>query len=314
MFEAIRRLIEQYDTVILHRHRNPDGDALGSQIGLKHLILENYPGKRVYMVGDEAGHYAFMEDSVMDDAPDEAYPDALAVILDTSGRSLISDQRFSMAAATARIDHHLFVEQIARTEVTDATFESCAGMVAAMAAECGWRIPPLAAQALMTGIVTDSGRFRYDNATARTFRLAAMLMERGIDTPSMYRHLYESDLETVRLRAAFTQKIALTPHRAAYIYTTKEELAALPLDACNVSRGMVNLMGDIRGVDVWVNFTETEEGVLCEIRSGTRNINPIAVKYGGGGHKKASGATLRDRAEAMRMLDDLDALAAEENI
>ena len=55
MFEEIRRLIESHETIVLHRHRNPDGDALGSQIGLKHLILENYPGKRVYMLGDEAG-------------------------------------------------------------------------------------------------------------------------------------------------------------------------------------------------------------------------------------------------------------------
>ena len=60
MFEEIRKLIERYDTIILHRHLKPDGDALGSQIGLKHLILDNYPGKQVYMVGDEAGRYAFM--------------------------------------------------------------------------------------------------------------------------------------------------------------------------------------------------------------------------------------------------------------
>ena len=67
-------------------------------------------------------------------------------------------------------------------------------------------------------------------------------------------------------------------------------------------------MGDIRGVDTWVNFTETEDGVLAEIRSSKYNINPIATKYGGGGHAKASGATLKNKEEAMRMLDDLNAL------
>ena len=66
-------------------------------------------------------------------------------------------------------------------------------------------------------------------------------------------------------------------------------------------------MGDIRGVDIWVNFTETENGVLAEIRSNKFNINSVAVKYGGGGHAKASGATLKDRAEAMAMLEDLNA-------
>jgi len=70
---------------------------------------------------------------------------------------------------------------------------------------------------------------------------------------------------------------------------------------------MVNTMGDIRGVDIWVNFTETDSGVLAELRSSKFNINPVAVKYSGGGHAKASGATLKDRDEAMRMLEDLNA-------
>ena len=115
MFEAILREIAAYDTIILHRHSQPDGDALGSQIGLKHIIRENWPQKTVYMVGDAAGRYGFMRDSVMDKVPDEAYTDALAIILDTSERALISDERYSLAKHTARIDHHLFVEKIAET-------------------------------------------------------------------------------------------------------------------------------------------------------------------------------------------------------
>ena len=81
MFEEIRKLIERYDTIILHRHLKPDGDALGSQIGLKHLILDNYPGKQVYMVGDEAGRYAFMADCAMDTVTDAQYAGALAILL-----------------------------------------------------------------------------------------------------------------------------------------------------------------------------------------------------------------------------------------
>ena len=80
------------------------------------------------------------------------------------------------------------------------------------------------------------------------------------------------------------------------------------MDTFSISRGMVNTMADIKGVDIWVNFTETEEGVLCELRSSRYNINPIAVKYGGGGHAKASGASLKNREEAMAMLADLDAM------
>lgn len=81
MFELIRDAIAAHQTIILHRHTNPDGDALGSQIGLKHLILANYPDKTVYMVGDGAGRYGFMEDSIMDEIPDSAYQGALAIVL-----------------------------------------------------------------------------------------------------------------------------------------------------------------------------------------------------------------------------------------
>ena len=82
------------------------------------------------------------------------------------------------------------------------------------------------------------------------------------------------------------------------------------MESARVSRGMVGTMADMKGVDIWVNFTETEAGVLCELRSGRYNINPIAVKYGGGGHAKASGAMVPDRATAMNMLADLDAMQA----
>ena len=69
---------------------------------------------------------------------------------------------------------------------------------------------------------------------------------------------------------------------------------------------MVGIMSDTKGVDIWCNFTETENGVLCELRSSRFNINPIAAKYGGGGHAKASGATVADRETVMQMLRDLD--------
>ena len=311
MFEAILDAIQAHETIIIHRHSTPDGDALGSQIGLKHLIRENYPGKTVFTVGDAAMRYSFMADTVMDQVPDEVYRDALAIVLDTSGRNLISDSRFETAKTTARIDHHLFIEQICQIEVIDSGFESCCGLIAQMALECGWKMPDIAAQSLFTGMVTDSGRFRYDSTSARTFRLASYLMERPIDTNEIYRQLYASSLDQVKLRAAFIQKIALTEHGVGYIYTTREEMAEIDADLFSISRGMVSVMNDITGMDIWANFTECEKGVLCELRSSRFNINPIAVKYGGGGHMKASGAPLKNREEAMLMLADLDKMAEE---
>ena len=311
MFETIIEKLQQYDTVIIHRHGRPDGDAMGSQIGLKHLLLNNFPQKAVYAVGDAAGFFSFMEGSAMDTIPDSAYTGALAVILDCGAAHLISDDRWQLAADTVRIDHHLYTAPVAGSEVIDSSFESCCGMIAQLAMEAGWKLNPLAAKSLYTGMVTDSGRFRYDSTTARTYRLAAFLMEQQFDTNAIYRDLYADDFESKARKAQFILKTKFTPNRVAYIYTTLEELQAMDISVFTVSRGMVNTMADIKGTGIWVNFTETETGVLCELRSNSVNINPIAVKYGGGGHAKASGATVPDRAAAMNMLQDLDELAGE---
>ena len=308
MFKEILQEILRYDTIIIHRHSNPDGDALGSQIGLRLIIEENYPEKKVYTVGDHAKRYSFMARSKMDEIGDEVYRGALAIILDTSAKALISDERYTLAAKTIRIDHHIFCEKIADIEVVDTSFESCCGMVAEFAWESGLKLNPLAAKSIYTGMVTDSGRFRYDGTTARTFRLAAFLMEQKFDTNELFRDLYADDFAAKQMKAKFVLKIQFSPKNVAYIYTTAEEFKALNTDTFTVSRAMVNTMADIRGVDIWVNFTETEKGVLCELRSSKYNINPIAVKYGGGGHQKASGATVADRETAMAMLADLDAM------
>ncbi len=308
MFENILNEIKKHSTVIIHRHTKPDGDALGSQIGLKELILENFPEKKVCTVGDDPGFLSFLDGADMDEISDCIYHSALAVILDCGASHLISDSRFSLAKTTVRIDHHIFSEKIADHEVIDTSFESCCGMITEFAVESGLRISPKAAQALFTGMITDSGRFRYDNTNGRTFRLASVLLEAGAVPSSLYRSLYADTYENKKLKAQFTLKIKFTPQNVAYIYTTKEELEELGIEPFSVSRSMVGLMADMKGVGVWVNFTEADNGVWCELRSDELNINPIAVKYGGGGHMKASGATVPDYDTAMAMLRDLDEL------
>ena len=311
MFEKILEEIRKYEKIVIHRHSNPDGDALGSQIGLYELIRATFPEKTVYKVGDGARRYSFMDGSTMDGIDDGEYEGALAIILDTSAKALISDDRYTLAARTARIDHHIFCEQIADVEVTDTNFESCAGMIAAFAKECGLVMTVAAAKALYTGMTTDSGRFRYDSTSSRTFALASYLTEQEFDITEIYRELYSDDYERMKLRAEFVLKIKFTDKNVGYIYTTAEEALATGADTFTISRGMVGTMADIRGVDIWVNFTETESGVLAELRSSKYNINPIATKYGGGGHAKASGATLESREQAMQMLADLDAMIEE---
>ena len=303
--------IKQYDVIVIHRHTSPDGDAMGSQIGLKRIIEHNFPDKQVYAVGDDARRFSFMDGSKMDEISDDVYDGALAIVLDTSANSLISDDRYKLADLRIRIDHHIFVEDIAEIDIDDTSFESCCGLVTYLAREWGLDVPVDAAKALFTGLVTDSGRFRYDSTTPRTFDLASFLLSKGFSATSIYNELYQDEFKNVKLRAEFVTAIRFTPANVAYIYTDLARVAETGMEAPAISRGMVNCMGEIKGVNTWVNFTECEQGVLCEIRSKNRNINQIAVAHGGGGHLKASGATLKDRQEAQIVLDELDKLTQE---
>ena len=307
MFKEALKLIKKYDRIIIHRHNHPDGDAIGSQLGLKALIKDNFPEKEVYAVGDAATRLPWMDK--MDEIPDGYYNGALAIILDCGSSKMICDERYKLAAKTMRFDHHILVEKIADLDIVESTYESACGMVAMFAKENKLKLSLEAATAIYTGMVTDSGRFVFDSTSARTFSLAAYLLSQPIDLNALYYNLYAEDFSEIIQKADNMHKIKFTENNVAYIYTAREELPANSDAAPVVSSGMVSLMKDIKGVHVWVNFTESDDGVHCELRSNKYNINPVAVKYGGGGHKKASGCTVPDKATAMLLLEDLNALA-----
>ncbi len=311
MYNDLLELIKTSKRIIIHRHNKPDGDALGSQIGLKEIIKENYPNIDVYVVGDESNRYKFIGD--MDVIEEKLYEDALVIILDSSELYLVSDERYKKGRKLVKIDHHIKRESFGDLEIIDETFESCCGLVTDIAINLNLKITSKAATALYIGLVTDSGRFRYDSTTSKTFYIASKLLETGIDINNIYNNLYLDELSLVQLRAKYVLKMQFTKKNVAYIKTTAQEIKEMNFDLFTISRGMVNTMAGIKGVDIWVNFTEdiTNNNVICEIRSSKYNINGIAVKYGGGGHAKASGATLESFEVAEKLLEDLDNLIEE---
>ena len=311
MFKQALKLIKKYNRIIIHRHSHPDGDAIGAQLGLAAILKENFKNKEVYAVGDAATRLPWM-DGQMDDIPDEYSRDALAIVLDCGSSRLVCDERYKTAAKSLRFDHHIFAEKVCDLDVVDSTYESACGLVTMFAKVCKLKLSPVSATALYTGMVTDSGRFVFDSTSSRTFELAAFLMKQPIDLNTLYYNLYAEDFDEIISKADNIHKIKFTKNNAAYIYTAREDLPQNSDAAPVVSSGLVGLMKDIKGVHVWVNFTESDDGVHAELRSDRYNINPIAVKYGGGGHKKASGCTVPDRETAMKLLEELNELAATE--
>lgn len=310
MFNEIYNKIKEYDTIIIHRHSRPDGDALGSQLGLKEAILATFPTKCVKVVGDMIDRYSWF--GKMDDVEDSLYDNALVIVCDSGAEKLISDERYNKGKYLIKIDHHLPQDDYGDIMYVDTSRESCAGVIAEMIMNTPLEMNSLAANHLFSGIVTDSGRFRYAQTNSKTFEIASYLMNYDIKTEYIYNKIYTEKLENVKLRAKLVSKFEVTPNGVAYLINTKEDVKEYGLSIFDISRGMVNIMGGIEGINIWSNFTQTDSGeVYCEIRSNGANINKVAVKFGGGGHLQASGCTLEDISLVSKVIEELENVAKE---
>ncbi len=311
MYKEIMDLIRKYETIIIHRHKNPDGDALGSQLGLKRLIELNFPNKLVYAVGDE-NTFVFL--GKMDIIDNDVYNNALAIILDVSVPHLVSDDRYELADHIIVIDHHLNPAEIGDTVFINSTCIACSQIICDLAITNNLKLDKIGATPLLTGLVTDSGRFLYPMTSAKTFKMAAYLIERGAEIQDVYDRLYTTSLNFKKLQGYFLNNFKMTKNKVAYMKNDLSVKDKFNVSTFTVSRAMVNQMSGVEGVNIWANFTLDEQNVIqVELRSKRLSIVEVARKYGGGGHALACGCTLKSFEEANLVLNDLDALLEKEN-
>ena len=309
-FEIYKK-ISEYGTIIIHRHERPDGDAIGSQIGLREAIKQTFPYKKVLMAGDTNERFSFI--GKMDDIKDSDYNQALVIILDTGDDFLISDERYKLGRYLIRIDHHMFKNSFADLELIDSDEISCSTIIAKMIFATKMRLNSAGARALYLGMVTDSGRFRYDGLTQETFEVAGKLIKYGFNYLDLYNNIYFEDLKIVKLRAELISKFVISPKGVAYLINTTEDIKKYDIDIFTVSRGMVNIMSGIRGIDVWANFTQDEDGqYIVELRCNSKySVNGVATKFGGGGHKQASGCMIASYDDIKLVIAELEKLLEE---
>ena len=322
MLEILKK-IKEYKKIIIHRHSNPDLDALGSQIGLKEALKLNFPEKEIYAVGD-MNRFTFLGE--MDNVDDNVFKDALCIICDVAVSHMISDYRYFDAKEVIVIDHHQNETSLSLPDkefnlpfyrYVDTKSVACCAIVADMISKWNLEMPSFAATALYGGIVTDSGRFHYGANLAPLFRTSAYLVENGADPQFIYRNLYVESLESRIMKNYFQTKMQLTKNNVAYMFNDKDVFEKFDVDTFTVSRGMVNLMAGIDKVKIWANFTydRATGKVFGEFRSRDIVIVDIAKQFGGGGHANACGATLDDFEVAKEVLECFDKLLEEiENV
>jgi bifunctional oligoribonuclease and PAP phosphatase NrnA len=302
----IKKMIESYDTIIIHRHQRPDMDAIGSQYGLSLLLKENYKDKKIYVVGD-LNDMSYLAE--MDDISDDTYNNALAIITDVSVTRMMSDSRYNLAKDIIIIDHHQNDTDLDKVSIfyKDSSFSSAAEMIIGLAKTFEYRITKEAATYLYGGMVTDTGRFMYMSNPSQTFELASFITKFDPDIQPFYDFIYTETLKKRKTKHLF-QNFELTKNNVAYRKNDLSVIEESGLDFQSISRGMVNQMAGIIEVPIWANFTEDVENnvIVGEFRSRGVTIVDIVKKYGGGGHNNACGASLKDWNEVENILKDFD--------
>lgn len=313
--QTILQKIKEYDRIFLFRHVRSDGDCVGASKGLKEIILATWPKKEVYLIDkDTAAYLEFMgpEDEPVEDA---LYQDALGIVLDTASEARISNKNYSLCKELIKIDHHIPLENYGNYIWVEEERSSCCEMIVDFYETFRDELVlnKTAATHLYTGMVTDSGRFKYSGVSGDTMRAAGTLLDVGVDTDTLFARLYLEAFEYLKFKAHIYQKMEVTENGVAYIIVDKQMQERFNLTLEQAS-ACVGTLDSIRGCICWAVFIENgdaDDSYRVRLRSRFVHINSIAEKYRGGGHACASGATLYGKHEIPLLLQDADALVKE---
>ena len=310
LFKEILKVIKKYDNIIIARHMGADTDALGSQFALKELIKENFKEKKVYAVGATASKFRFMGN--LDKPENINLQETLLIVLDTPDKKRIDGvEELSEYGSIVKIDHHPFVEEYANIEYIEEC-SSTSQLIFKFILENKLTMTQKIAENIYLGIVGDTDRFLHDYTTNETIELVSKLLNMtNIDFTSLYSSLYSRPLAEVKFEGYIYQNLEITKNNVAYIKLTDEILKKFEVDSASAGN-MINDLKYVNEILVWVFFSEdTKMNVIkANIRSRGPVINEVASKYGGGGHKYASGARLQSWTDADNLIKDLDEITS----
>jgi len=311
MYKEINKLIKKYNSIVIARHVGGDIDALGSQIGLKEIIKETYPEKKVYAVGAYSSRFKFVGSLDKEDEID--FDNSLLIVLDTPKVSRIDIEDLSKYKTRIKIDHHPFEEEFCDVELINEEKSSACEMIIDLCLNTKLKMNKSAAEKLYMGIVSDTNRFLYPSSSDETMSLASKLIkDYGVNAPELYEKMYLRSIDEIRFIGYIFQNIKVTENGVGYIKITDEIQKEFGMDAASTG----NMIGELSYVDellAWITFSEDKKQnmVRVSIRSRGPVINTLAMQYNGGGHKLASGIRLPNFDLADEIVEKLDIVCEE---
>lgn len=310
IYKQIYKKIKKANTIIIARHVGPDPDALGSTLGLKQVIIDNFPNKKVYVIGSPAAKFRYIGE--LDKMP-ENFDDALLIVTDTPDHKRVDGLDPRRIKNSIKIDHHPYVETMCELEWIDDKASSASQMVLELAFNTNLKITKEAGEKLYIGLVADTNRFMFSYSNSKTFALVSRLLkETDIDITEIYNKLYLRPYKEIKFQGYMAEHYQITLNNVGYLIVHDETLKAYNVDAATPGN-MINSFNHINEMLVWVTATEDKElgSYRVSIRSRGPIINEVAANHGGGGHIYASGTRLKTEEEIMSLVQDLDEASKE---
>lgn len=306
--QAILDKIKEYDSIIILRHIKPDGDCLGASLGFRQILRESFPNKKIYSIGNMKSSYLEFLGSEDEDVSDEVYKNSLVIILDTATSDRIDNDRYPLAKETIKMDHHIPVEDYANINYVRVDLPATCAIITDFyyTFKDELVLSEAASKFLFTGIVTDTGRFRYRGVSSELMLLTSELLKTGVDIESIYSQLYIKSPEELRLISYIYKHFKVTKNGVAYFLMSKRIQSKFNVTNESAS-SLVNVLEGIKGSLIWIFFIQNKEKIWrVRLRSRFASVNEIASKYRGGGHLQASGATVNNKKEIKALLQDAD--------
>jgi phosphoesterase RecJ-like protein len=298
--ERVADELRRRDKFLLTAHEGPDGDALGSLLGMHHLLTQLGKDSVMFLAAKEFPlpiEYRFLPLEEVFHEPPADMADRTAIFLDCGNIDRMPVDFLSDGAhEIINIDHHHDNTQFGDLNLVDVAASCTAEIVYELAQLLGARITPEMASALYVGIITDTGKFMYDNTNARTHRIAAELIEAGVVVDDTYRRLYEHvPIEKIRLVARALDGIQRHCRGRLVLASIGAEDYAATGAGEEMTEGIIDHLRSVEGTQIAALIRDLGDRgraarkVSLRSSSGAVDVSAIARKHGGGGHKRAAG-------------------------
>lgn len=302
--DEILEEIKKAESIVILTHESPDGDAMGSSLAMK-LMLQELNKQSDVIIPEYPRMFQFLPSSNEIKMDSERKKYDLAISVDCGNfKRLAKNEYFENAQKTIVIDHHGSNNMYGDLNYVNPASPACCEILISMAEYFGVTITKEIGTCIMTGIITDTGGFRYSGITPDTFEYTAELIRVGVDIPDIYKRTMGTK---TKANFELTKRVIdrmelLEDGKVSFSYMTSQDEREVNAESGDHD-GLVNIGKDIEGVQVaiFIRQKEDEDVYKVSLRSEDGiNVSDICLLFGGGGHARAAGALVKGTIQEVK--------------